>query len=75
MVQQKAVEQGRNVLGISSCDACSKIRLYDIKGVWPNLGDVPTPFFVFSFPPLLSFISLIYNFIFLTKVCHDCAIL
>ena len=28
-----------------SCDACSKICPYNIKGVWShNMGDMPTPF-------------------------------
>ena len=42
MVQQKAMKQGRNVYGISSCDACSKICPYNIEGVWSYLGDMPT---------------------------------
>ena len=25
-------------------DACSKIWPYNIEGVWPHLGDMPTPF-------------------------------
>ena len=45
MFLQKAMKQGRNVYGICSCDACSKICPYNIKGVWShNMGDMPTPF-------------------------------
>ena len=32
MMQQKAMKQGRNVYG------------HNIKGVWPHLGNMPTPF-------------------------------
>ena len=45
MFLQKAMKQGRNVHGISSSDACSKICPYNIKGVWSHsMGDMPTPF-------------------------------
>ena len=45
MFLQKAMKQGRTVYGISSCDACSKICPYNIKGVWSDsMGDMPTPF-------------------------------
>ena len=45
MFLQKAMKQGRNVHGISSCDVCSKICPYNIKGVWSkSMGDMPTPF-------------------------------
>ena len=45
MFLQKAMKQGRNVYGICSCDACSKICPYNIKWVWShNMGDMPTPF-------------------------------
>ena len=45
MFLQKAMKQGRNVYGISSCDACSKVCPYNIKRVWSHsMGDIPTPF-------------------------------
>ena len=47
MFLQKAMKQGRNVYGISSCNACSRICPYNIQGVWSHsMGDMPTPFCV-----------------------------
>ena len=48
MFLQIAMKQVRNVYGICSCDACSKICPYNIKGVWShNMSDMPTPFCVY----------------------------